>query len=72
MTSPHAIAEPDEPGIPEGFKRLDAGGPYFPQMGPVYTRRSSDGQTAVLALRVAANHPSTSRAWPMAACSFAD
>ena len=44
VTSPYAITEPDEPGIPEGYQRLQAGGPYFRQMGPVYTRRSSDGQ----------------------------
>ena len=55
MTSPYAITEPVEPGIPEGFKRLEAGGPYFRLMGPVYTRRS-DGGTAILALRVGQHH----------------
>jgi acyl-coenzyme A thioesterase PaaI-like protein len=56
MTSPYVIREPVDSGIPEGFKRLEAGGPYFRQIGPVYTRRSVDGKTAILALRVAAGH----------------
>jgi acyl-coenzyme A thioesterase PaaI-like protein len=56
MTSPYVISEPVDPGIPEGFKRLEAGGPYFRQMGPVYTRPSVDGKTAILALRVAPSH----------------
>jgi len=56
MTSPYLITDTVEPGIPEGYKRLEAGGPYFRQIGPVYTRRSSDGQTAILALRVAPSH----------------
>lgn len=55
MTSPYAIADPAEPGIPEGFRRLDAGGPYFRLMGPVYARRSETG-TAVIGLRVAGHH----------------
>lgn len=59
MTSPAApylIADTVEPGVPEGFKRLEAGGPYFRQMGPAYLRLSDDGKSGVLALRVAANH----------------
>jgi uncharacterized protein (TIGR00369 family) len=55
MTSPYPVSETAEPGIPEGFRRLDAGGPYFRQMGPVYTRQSDAG-TAIVALRVAPNH----------------
>ena len=55
MTSPYAVTEPDEPGIPEGFKRLDAGGPYFRLMGPVYVRPGAAG-TSILALRVAKSH----------------
>jgi len=59
MTShpaPYLIADTVEPGIPEGFRRLEAGGPYFRQMGPAYLRLRDDGQSAVLAFRVAANH----------------
>ena len=56
MTSPYLLADTAEPGIPEGFKRLEAGGPYFRQMGPAYLRLNHDGKSAVLALRVAANH----------------
>ena len=55
VTSPYAITEPDEPGIPEGYRRLQAGGPYFRLLGPVYTRAGASG-TAILALRVAKNH----------------
>lgn len=55
VTSPYALTEPDEPGIPEGYQRLQAGGPYFRLMGPVYTRAGASG-TAILALRVAKNH----------------
>jgi uncharacterized protein (TIGR00369 family) len=56
MTSPYLIADTVEPGIPEGFKRLEAGGPFFRQMGPAYLKLGADGKSAVLALRVAANH----------------
>ena len=56
MTSPYLIADTVEPGVPQGFKRLEAGGPYFRQMGPAYLRLSDDGKSAVLALSVAANH----------------
>ena len=55
MTAPYTIDETAEPGIPEGFRRLDAGGPYFRLMGPVYTRRSEAG-TAIIALHVAPHH----------------
>ncbi|MEO8652947.1 MAG: PaaI family thioesterase [Ramlibacter sp.] len=56
MTSPYLIADTVEPDIPEGFKRLEAGGPYFRQMGPAYLRLGDDGKSGVLALRVAVNH----------------
>ena len=56
MSSPYILSETVEPGIPEGFRRLQAGGAYFRQIGPAYMRPSTDGKSAVLALRVAANH----------------
>jgi uncharacterized protein (TIGR00369 family) len=56
MRSPYIVADTAEPGIPEGFRRLEAGGPFFRQMGPAYLRLAADGKSAVLALRVAANH----------------
>ena len=55
MTAPYPIDETAEPGIPEGFRRLGAGGPYFRLMGPVYTRKTEAG-TAIIALRVAEHH----------------
>lgn len=54
MTAPYAISETAEPGIPEGFRRLEAGGPYVRQLGPIYTR-AGEGGTTIVALRVA-NH----------------
>jgi uncharacterized protein (TIGR00369 family) len=56
MRSTYILSETAEPGIPEGFRRLEAGGPYFRQMGPAYLRLAVDGKSAVLGLRVAANH----------------
>lgn len=41
--------------VPAGFRLLDAGGPYFRALGPVYFRRL-DGGGLVLALRVAEQH----------------
>jgi len=55
MTSPYPIADTAESGIPEGFRRLDAGGPYVQLMGPLYTKPGDDG-TAIIALRVAQHH----------------
>jgi uncharacterized protein (TIGR00369 family) len=55
MTAPYTIAETAEPGIPEGFRRLTAGGRYFQQMGPVYIKPREDG-TVIVALRVAEHH----------------
>jgi len=55
MTSPYPIAETAEPGIPDGFRRIDAGGPYFRQMGPVYIKPCDDG-TAIVALRITERH----------------
>ena len=55
MTSPYAVAQAPEPGIPEGFKRLDAGGPWFRLVGPVYTRPHPAG-TVIVAVRVAPHH----------------
>ena len=48
MTAPYTVDETAEPWIPEGFKCLGAGGPYFHLMGPVYTRQSEAG-TAIIA-----------------------
>ena len=56
MNSPYLVAPAQEPGIPEGFRRLEAGGPYFRQWGPAYLRLAADGKSAVLGLRVAAQH----------------
>ena len=45
-----------DPGvIPEGFVPLQAGGPYFRQLGPVYTRRLDAGGV-IVALRIAESH----------------
>ncbi len=55
MPSPYAIAETAEPGIPEGFRRLNAGGPWFRLVGPVYTHAHPAG-TVIVALRVAPHH----------------
>ena len=69
MTSPYLIADTVEPGIPEGFKRLEAGGPYFRQMGPAYLRLGDDGKSAVLALRVCSQSPQCPGRLLTAACS---
>lgn len=58
MPSPYPIAETAEPGIPEGFRRLDAGGPWFRLVGPVYTRPHPAG-TVIVALHVATQHLNT-------------
>jgi acyl-coenzyme A thioesterase 13 len=55
MTTPYTITDTAEPGIPEGFRRLDAGGPYVRSMGPVYIKPGND-ETAIIALRVAQHH----------------
>lgn len=63
MSAPTAPAPADAgaPGstgpadVPEGFKPLDAGGPYLRAMGPLYARRAANG-TAVIAVRVAPGH----------------
>ncbi|HXD40937.1 MAG TPA: PaaI family thioesterase [Ramlibacter sp.] len=55
MTSPYTVTDTAEPGIPEGFRRLEAGGPYVRMMGPVYSRPVGDG-TAIIALRVGQRH----------------
>lgn len=58
MTAPYPLAETAEPGIPEGFRRLMAGGPFFRSLGPVYARVSESGGL-VIALRIATNHLNT-------------
>ena len=58
MTAPYPISETAEPNIPEGFRRLEAGGPYVRQLGPLYIR-ASDAGTRTIALRVANNHLNT-------------
>ena len=55
MTSPYPTSETAEPGIPDGFRRLDAGGAYFRLLGPVYIRPEASG-TSTVALRVAEHH----------------
>ena len=44
-----------EPEVPEGFKPLRRGGPYFAQLGEVHSRRAEDG-TLVLGLRIGTTH----------------
>jgi uncharacterized protein (TIGR00369 family) len=41
--------------VPEGYRPLLAGGPYFRALGPVYSRPQADGG-AVIALRVTDAH----------------
>ena len=43
------------PEVPPGFTPWQVGGPYFRQLGPVYTRRLDDGGV-IVALRVAERH----------------
>jgi uncharacterized protein (TIGR00369 family) len=58
MTAPYPLSETAEPGIPDGFRRLEAGGPYVRLLGPLYARRTDAG-TAIIALRVANHHLNT-------------
>lgn len=55
MSSPSPVAEPDEPGIPEGFQRLQLPSPYMNLVGPFYVRRR-EAEPAVVAIRVARQH----------------
>ena len=55
MTAPYPIADTPEPGIPEGFFRLNAGGPYFRLLGPVFTKKVG-ADNLVIALRVGKDH----------------
>ena len=41
--------------VPDGFLRLDRGGPYIAALGPLYHRRCADGQI-VIAMRVETGH----------------
>lgn len=41
--------------VPEGFHRLEQGGPYFSALGAVYVKPQPDG-TAVMGLRIEAKH----------------
>lgn len=58
MTASYPLSETVEPGIPEGFRRLQAGGPFFRSLGPVYARMTESGGM-VIALRVATQHLNT-------------
>jgi uncharacterized protein (TIGR00369 family) len=46
---------PDPLPVPEGFLPLQAGGPYFRQLGPVFGRRLDSGRV-IVALRIAEQH----------------
>jgi uncharacterized protein (TIGR00369 family) len=51
-----ASAPPSDPTpVPEGFLPLEAGGPYFRQLGPIFGRRLDAGGV-IVALRVAESH----------------
>ena len=50
-----ASPDADTVAIPEGFKPLDAGGPYMRALGQLYALRADNG-SATIALRVAPSH----------------
>lgn len=41
--------------VPQGFQRLNRGGPYVTALGPLYSRKSDDGRI-VIAMRVEQRH----------------
>jgi len=42
--------------IPEGYRPLHHGGPYFRALGAIYIRPHADGRGGVVALRIAPHH----------------
>ena len=55
MNSSYPVAPPGEPGVPEGFRRLQLPSPYMTLVGPLYMRRR-EGEPAVIAVRVSSQH----------------
>ena len=55
MSFPYVLDQPDEPGIPDGFRRLQIASPYMSLLGPIYIRRETD-DAAVIGMRVAPQH----------------
>jgi uncharacterized protein (TIGR00369 family) len=55
MTTPYLLDEPDQPGIPEGFRRLRVASPWMSLLGAVYLRERQ-GDTAQIGLRIAKHH----------------
>lgn len=53
--SDRPVSDAIDPPAPEGFAPLRRGGPYFVQLGPLYSRPGPAG-TVVLGLRVRAEH----------------
>ncbi|QNA89215.1 PaaI family thioesterase [Massilia sp. Dwa41.01b] len=50
------MSTPDADAVPEGFERMQRGGPFIAGLGPLYCRRNPESGEIVIAMRIQPQH----------------